>query len=187
MRNWNICHLHPGWAKSLLGANVINTHYYYSDMIWCSQWSNVLEPLSLSGLIQQTTNWWYYSNFSQKRGFDISCKWSPLETICIKCQILFSGICGPLKILNIVQSVKSQDQLRYISQVWSQICIHQWKMIQLQQLRQNGFCLPSEKGLLKRKEFAPKKSKLFPFRVDPFQKRAGVQESQRKRVKQTET
>ena len=29
--------------------------------------------------------------FSQKTGFDISCKLSPLETICMKCQILFSG------------------------------------------------------------------------------------------------
>ena len=29
--------------------------------------------------------------FSQKTGFDISCKLSPLETICMKCQIVFSG------------------------------------------------------------------------------------------------
>ena len=29
--------------------------------------------------------------FFQKTGFDISCKLSPLETICMKCQILFSG------------------------------------------------------------------------------------------------
>ena len=30
--------------------------------------------------------------FSKKKiGFDISCKLSPLETICIKCQSLFSG------------------------------------------------------------------------------------------------
>ena len=29
--------------------------------------------------------------FSQKTGFDISCKLSPLETICMKCQSLFSG------------------------------------------------------------------------------------------------
>ena len=29
--------------------------------------------------------------FSQKIGFDISCKLSALETICMKCQILFSG------------------------------------------------------------------------------------------------
>ena len=29
--------------------------------------------------------------FSPKRGFDISSKLSPLETICVKCQILYSG------------------------------------------------------------------------------------------------
>ena len=33
----------------------------------------------------------YFSYFSQKTGFDISCKLSPLETICMKCQILFWG------------------------------------------------------------------------------------------------
>ena len=33
----------------------------------------------------------YFSFFSQKTGFDISCKLSPLETICMKCQILFPG------------------------------------------------------------------------------------------------
>ena len=31
----------------------------------------------------------YFSYFSQKKGFDISCKLSPNETICLK--ILFSG------------------------------------------------------------------------------------------------
>ena len=41
------------------------------------------------GLIQQTTNWWCFSDFCKKTGFDISCKLSPLETICMKCQILF--------------------------------------------------------------------------------------------------
>ena len=29
--------------------------------------------------------------FTQKTGFDIACKLSPLETVCMKCQILFSG------------------------------------------------------------------------------------------------
>ena len=33
----------------------------------------------------------YFSYFSQKTGFDISCKLSPKKTICMKCQILFSG------------------------------------------------------------------------------------------------
>ena len=34
----------------------------------------------------------YFIYFSQKVGFDISCKLSPLETNCMKCQILFYGI-----------------------------------------------------------------------------------------------
>ena len=29
--------------------------------------------------------------FPRKKGFDISCKLSPKETICLKCQSLFSG------------------------------------------------------------------------------------------------
>ena len=33
----------------------------------------------------------YFSYFSQKIGFDISCKLSPVETICIEFQSLFSG------------------------------------------------------------------------------------------------
>ena len=37
------------------------------------------------------TNWWYFSYFSQKTGSDISCKLSPLKTVCMKCQNLFSG------------------------------------------------------------------------------------------------
>ena len=52
------------------------------------------------------TNWWYFSYFSLKTGFDISCKLSPMETIYMKCQNLFSGknkknitICHLLKIL----------------------------------------------------------------------------------------
>ena len=31
----------------------------------------------------------FFSHFSQETGFDISCKLSPVETICMKCQILF--------------------------------------------------------------------------------------------------
>ena len=32
----------------------------------------------------------FFSSFSQKTGFDIPCKLSPMETICMKCQNLFS-------------------------------------------------------------------------------------------------
>ena len=40
-------------------------------------------------LIQQMTNLCYFSHFYQKTESDISCKLSPLEMICMKCQILF--------------------------------------------------------------------------------------------------
>ena len=33
----------------------------------------------------------FFFNFSQKTGFDITCKLSPMETICMKCLNLFSG------------------------------------------------------------------------------------------------
>ena len=32
-----------------------------------------------------------FTYFFQKTGFDISCKLLPLETVCMKCQVLFSG------------------------------------------------------------------------------------------------
>ena len=58
-----------------------------------------------------------FSYFSQKTGFDISCESSPKETICMKCQNLFSGekkkkknsVCRLLKILPRVLSVKDID------------------------------------------------------------------------------
>ena len=59
-------------------------------------------PLPLFGHIQQTTNWYLTYNFSQTEGFDISCKLTPEETVCMKCQNLFSG-----KIRKIFQNVVS--------------------------------------------------------------------------------
>ena len=56
-----------------------------------------VKPLQLSGLIQQSTDWWYFFLFFPENRIwyfmqiDISCKLSPLETVCMKCQILFSG------------------------------------------------------------------------------------------------
>ena len=55
----------------------------------------------------------YFSYFSQETGCDISCKLSPLETTCMKCQLLFSvenkkniSVCRLLKILPRVRSIK---------------------------------------------------------------------------------
>ena len=39
----------------------------------------------------------HYYYFPEKTGFAISCKLSPMETICMKCQNLFSGISGKNK------------------------------------------------------------------------------------------
>ena len=47
--------------------------------------------LSMLGKISANGNLKYFSYFSQKIGFDISCKLSPEETICMKHQSLFSG------------------------------------------------------------------------------------------------
>ena len=70
---------------------------------------------------QQTTNWWYFSYFSMKTGFYISCKLSSKETICMKWQILFSGKnkkniskCRLLKILPRVLSVKQTQISLYV-------------------------------------------------------------------------
>ena len=83
-----VCKLLLVISANLKSCNML----YYALMI---RWvSDIIEtdndPLPLSGLIQQTTNW-YFSYFSQKTGFEISCKLSPVETICMKCQTLFSG------------------------------------------------------------------------------------------------
>ena len=48
--------------------------------------------------------------FFQKTGFGSSCKLSPLETICMKCQNMFSGKkCRLLKFLPSVLSLKRMD------------------------------------------------------------------------------
>ena len=61
--------------------------------------------------------------FAQETGFDIACKLSPLEAICMKCQILFSGknkknmsIFCLLKILPRMLSVKRTLHTVYIDQ-----------------------------------------------------------------------
>ena len=77
------------------------SYYYFSNLYIyiCPK----LLPLSLSGLIQQTKNWWYFSYFPQKIGFGISCKFSPKETICMKCQFLFSCYVLPSMLSTMIQ------------------------------------------------------------------------------------
>ena len=65
------------------------------------------KPLPLSGLIQQTTNWWYFSYLSQKTGFDILSKLSPLDKILPR--VLSSEVLSNKKSRNL-ESTKSRIQ-----------------------------------------------------------------------------
>ena len=58
--------------------------YQFDSLCGCILAINLYHPRQ----IQQTTNWCYYLYFSQKIGFGISCRLSPIY---MKCQILFSG------------------------------------------------------------------------------------------------
>ena len=71
----------PHQSLSLLNVNIINL---YRSLGFTGKFSRRQIDI--------------FSFFSQKTGFDISCKLSPLETICMKCQNL-------LKIRNIFQYV----------------------------------------------------------------------------------
>ena len=91
------------FVQGNLNLNISNTLDYTFLLVY-------LTFTTLSGLIQQMTNWWYFSNFSQKVGFNVSCKLSPM-----KCQIPFSGKnkkniskCHLLKILPRVLRVNQQ-------------------------------------------------------------------------------
>ena len=62
----------------------------------CPFWSTRQNRLTLSTLGKKFSGQHFeifvcFSDFSQKTGFAISCKLSPVETICMKCQILFPG------------------------------------------------------------------------------------------------
>ena len=78
---------------------------------------NLFATLTLSALgkIFSRQHFEIISCFFQKGGFDISCKLSPLETICIKFLILFSGknqkkifqsVCRLRTVLSRVVSIK---------------------------------------------------------------------------------
>ena len=67
----------------------------------------------------------FFSYLPQETGFDISCKLSPMETICMQCQILFPGKknkkniskCRLLKFLPRVLSVNSHLEFELISRI----------------------------------------------------------------------
>ena len=55
--------------------------------------------------------------FPRKTGFDIACKLSPLETICMKCQNLFSGENRDILICRIVLTAKATSIFPCLCQV----------------------------------------------------------------------
>ena len=60
-------------------------------ILMCINFEIVSLALSVLDKKIQQTSLNIFLIFSQKIGFNISCKLPPLETICMKCQILFSG------------------------------------------------------------------------------------------------
>ena len=64
----------------------------FTFLYWCIKPDRfVLTHNTLGKIISRRHFEIFFSDFSQKTVFDTSCKLSPLETICMKCRILFSG------------------------------------------------------------------------------------------------
>ena len=86
-------------------------NYWWGRRFWLFEIWHYMLNLCHSGLIQQAI-FFSSSYFSQKTGFEISYKLSPLWTICMKCQIFFfflvkNSKCGLLIILPSVLSVNN--------------------------------------------------------------------------------
>ena len=75
---WQIIKLHKPCLNMLNNKTLL-----ISDSIWLR--------FSTLGENFRRQHFKIFSYFSQKTGFDSSCKLSPFYTICMKCQILFSG------------------------------------------------------------------------------------------------
>ena len=85
--NWRFCRnfskAHIFCRQEVAFFLVLETYKYTNGWV-----------LTLSTLGKIFSRWHFeifFSYFSQKTGFDISCKLCRMETICMKCQILFSG------------------------------------------------------------------------------------------------
>ena len=100
VQGWFWPSLHTYGIRSLLvlcdkgsfGANWVDRYWpRISNILLTLVWA--LLTLSTLGKIFNRRHFEIFSYFSKKTGFDISCKLSPgpVETICMKCQILFSG------------------------------------------------------------------------------------------------
>ena len=70
-------------------------------------------PVSLACWIQFSAHdimKYFFSYFPQKTGFDISCKLSPVETVCMKHQILISG--KNRKNINLLSAELAQREIK---------------------------------------------------------------------------
>ena len=80
-----------GWSKSSLGA-CLKVHMHCLMYIMNNDLELQISSSTFTNLKANSEDdkLMTFSYFSQKTGFDLSCKLSPLETICMKGQILFS-------------------------------------------------------------------------------------------------
>ena len=63
----------------------------------------------------------YFHIFTQKTGFDISCKLPPMETICMKYQILFFWEKNKKNITNLLSELTQRERERVV--MLNEICI----------------------------------------------------------------
>ena len=100
--------------------NYINTAFYLALGEFTTVWANSVDDKLMIFFFM-----FFFFFFLKKTGFDIPCKLSPLETLCIKYQILFSrenkkkiSICHVLNILPRVLSINGTEKMKkwwYIS------------------------------------------------------------------------
>ena len=102
MRNPVWCIVWNGWIhrRSSCSSNrkiiVTVLHNITCEKITWKIWKSWIIKLTLTTFWEnladnKSTNWWYFSYFTQKTGLDISCKLSQMETICMEYRILLSG------------------------------------------------------------------------------------------------
>ena len=73
------------------GTERVKELHFASNFLVQEPYSVCFLTFTILWQIQPTTNWWYFIIFPQKTRFHITCKLSPLETICMKCRNLLLG------------------------------------------------------------------------------------------------
>ena len=111
--------------QSISGAGYLAKYFSYLSMktFFKRNASMGLSAISAKGdnlchswLIQQKIRW-YFSYVPQKSGFYISCRFSPLMTICMKYQVLFPG--KNKKKINFFICKNKTKQKKKIPGMWS--------------------------------------------------------------------